>query len=1222
MAWSKSRDIYTEQNIQSTNILYGPMGSGVPLSSKEYNINFLLRTQAEQELYRSLAPSGFLTRLTAPAILETTTTSDSDGELVALTTSSVPLANKLRLGRANVVVNGWKATVSNANGTNGLHSDITLDAPPSSGGRYDLVFLEVWLAEVGGTSASISNTSNKPSATTLYKFGNTQFTGTNITDDIAELDAEVNRRWQIQYRVRVVDNVDVDTFPDGVDHSTAVRAWGANPGTLFTGFVSGTGSAYTFVNQSGSGDSGLYRAGDGSTTAKSVLGTVDGYCYALPVAAVFRRNTAAYDPATNPLGCAAAGPTGGSIASGVSGRPDGFYYDQIDSSDIVSLRHQVFIDTVFEPSNLLTECFDKAMRGNLVSSFGRGDAAGAPAALRSTHPMYAQEISTVGALDAGFKGFGQYNSQRRIFSDAAVTQQTQVTYTGGATPDNPKPIALSAPSAPTGSVSTGSGTLAGGTSPTGDYYVKITYVNTYGESLPSSETGPGTFHLSSAGNITINSPVASGNATGWNVYISGTTNTETKQNGGTPISIGTNYTQSSALVGGAALPGANTTSTKLAITADSSGLTNGTAKSVCVDGTATAGAGSLPGSTNILVYDAVTLVAVAGSWAGLNTVTATFTPTSPWSAGNQTNGVVAVLGLSYPAGNGMTFRSNNVVSQSLIQGGTTTTMAQIGISGVAAADNTHLNSPWGVFVDSSGNVWVADTSNHRVIKYNSSLVYQSQFGATGASGADNTHLNLPRSVIVDNSGNVYISDTVNHRIVKLNSSLSYVAQFGVTAASGSDNSHLNTPGQIAFDNAQSNLYVVDTSNSRIVRITTAMAFSAVFVSSLSALPAGVQLDSVGNVYISLGNLVQKYTSGAALSLTFGSSAGSDNYKVNIPAQLALDGTGNLLVADLSNNRILILNSNFIAIGQFGISNASLGTRFGSDKARLNGPICVAVDSTGLWYITDTNNHRILKLHKEMGVVDGPLRQIEVGFSGPSTDRLKIWYQYRPYQGIIGNQGSTLMSYTLRALTDIQAVVTTAGTGGRSALLEDNLNGFIVRMPFPLVYFSETPGQDTEWVENGTSLTMGGSDTSPILSGLAAAWGGSMGTYFSTTNPNGAQMGPLLAGNNVKVAQTTAANYPNRGVNTIWRAIENYSFGGGFDLLGLSYGIVNSTDHLTIGYFLAVASGGPSVLPLIPGEVVMIVAVFRVNGTPAALYSASTASAVDIYRLPGKPLVHF
>jgi hypothetical protein len=1219
-AWTKTRDVFLEQNIQNTNILYGPIGMGVPVSSKEYNINFLLRSQADQDIYRSMAPSGFVTRILPISALETTLTLDADGELVALTTNSVFLANRLRLGRVNVCVNGWKIRVSNTAGTSGLHNDVVVDAPPVAGGRTDLMFLEVWLAELGGTSASISNTGNKPDATHLYQFGNTQFNGTNAVDDISELDAEINRRWQIQYRIRVVNGIDLDTFPDGVDNQAVVKAWGTNPAGTWSGFAAGTGSVYTFSNMNVTmSDSGLYRAGDGSAAAKSSLGTVDGYVYAIPLAAIFRRNSGIYDAGTNPLGCAAAGPTGGTIASGVSGRPDGFFCDQVDAGDIIGLRHQVFIDTSFEPLNLLTECMDRAMRGNLTSSFGRGDGSGAPAAGRSTHTLYAQELSTAGALDAGFKGFAQYNFQRRIFSDAAVTQQTQFTYTGGTAPDNAKPTILAPPATPTGSSSTASGTLGAGS-----YAAKITYVNAFGESLPSAESA--TLTLGSNGTVTINSPVTSGNATGWNAYITSTPGSAWKKQNGSPVSIGVNYAQSAPLNGAGAVPPiANTTSSTLVITADSSGLVTGTAKVVCVDGTATSGAGSLPGSVNILVYDASTFAAVPGSWATLNTATSTFTPTSPWSASVQANGCVAVVGLAYPAGNGMTFRSNGVVAQTLIQGGTTTSLGQIGVSGTSGADNAHLSTPKGIFVDTSGNIWVADSANHRVIKYNSSLVYQTQFGATGISGADNTHLNSPQSVLVDNSGNIYISDSLNHRIVKLNSSLSYVSQFGVTAVSGSDNSHLNSPLQIAFDTAQSNIYIADQLNNRIIRITIALAFGALFATT-TANPSGIVLDASSNVYVTLANhILQKYTSGGATSIAFGTaaSAGSGNYLLNTPRHVAIDANNNILVADSNNHRIALINPNMICVGQFGVGNTGAAPRFGSDKAHLNVCEGVTLDAAGLWYVGDSANQRVLKLHKEMGASDPPLRQFEVAYSGVSTDRLKIWYNYRPYQGIIGFQGNTTMNYKFRALTDINSFVTTLGTGGRNALTEDNLNGFIVRMPFPLTFFGETPGTDTEYVEAGTSLTSGGSDSAALISGLSTAWGGSMGTFGSSSNPSGLMMGPLLSGNTVQIAQNSASSFPNRGVNAISRFVDNLVINNGFDTLGMSFGIVNSTDHLTVGYFLATASGGPSVLPLIPGEMVMIVVSYRVNGTAAALYGNTSSSvAVDVFRLPSKPLIRF
>jgi len=100
----------------------------------------------------------------------------------------------------------------------------------------------------------------------------------------------------------------------------------------------------------------------------------------------------------------------------------------------------------------------------------------------------------------------------------------------------------------------------GGSMTSGNYLVKITYVNApQGESLPSVESASQT--VSSSGTLVVTSPAASSPATAYNVYITasgGSTGTETLQNVA-PIAIGTNYTQTAAVSAGAALPGANTT---------------------------------------------------------------------------------------------------------------------------------------------------------------------------------------------------------------------------------------------------------------------------------------------------------------------------------------------------------------------------------------------------------------------------------------------------------------------------------------------------------------------------------------------------------------------------------------------------------------------------------------------------------------------------------------
>lgn len=99
------------------------------------------------------------------------------------------------------------------------------------------------------------------------------------------------------------------------------------------------------------------------------------------------------------------------------------------------------------------------------------------------------------------------------------------------------------------------GTIGGGTLAAATYFIKITYTSVFGETLPSAEF---TATTTAAGTLVVQNPPTVLGATGWNVYISTATGTETKQNGATPVALGQDYIQTGALVGGAALPTSNT----------------------------------------------------------------------------------------------------------------------------------------------------------------------------------------------------------------------------------------------------------------------------------------------------------------------------------------------------------------------------------------------------------------------------------------------------------------------------------------------------------------------------------------------------------------------------------------------------------------------------------------------------------------------------------------
>jgi hypothetical protein len=199
-------------------------------------------------------------------------------------------------------VNGWLVPVmgTRTGSPPGSPNDvdtfntIVLDSPPVNSGdfRIDFVFLEVWLARV----APNPSTTNKPSSSGIFRHGNVEGGFTYISDDLIDpsLGFETAQRVQLQYRIRVVKGlVGFTNYPDGFDPAI-VKAKGAydptNPDTA---------TAYVFTNMRQTlGDPGLWRAGDGT---QNNLGSVDGYVYAIPIAAVFRRNGVTWngDPSQN-----------------------------------------------------------------------------------------------------------------------------------------------------------------------------------------------------------------------------------------------------------------------------------------------------------------------------------------------------------------------------------------------------------------------------------------------------------------------------------------------------------------------------------------------------------------------------------------------------------------------------------------------------------------------------------------------------------------------------------------------------------------------------------------------------------------------------------------------------------------------------------------------------------------------------------------------------------
>jgi uncharacterized protein (TIGR03437 family) len=340
--------------------------------------------------------------------------------------------------------------------------------------------------------------------------------------------------------------------------------------------------------------------------------------------------------------------------------------------------------------------------------------------------------------------------------------------------------------------------------------------------------------------------------------------------------------------------------------------------------------------------------------------------------------------------------------------GTISTVAGSGTPGFTGdggpAANAQINGPFDVAVDTSGNLYIADTGNEVVRKVSpdgtmSTVAGTGTRGFVGDGGAARSAwLNGPEGVTMDAAGNLYIADTYNGRIRREGTDgiISTVAGVGSTGIYSGDggpakNAALSLPTDIAVDQA-GNLYVADFGNTRIRVVTNGVINTVAgnpkgipMMEGQAAVnvrlegPTSVTVDGGGAIYfveagigsgtgLAVGDYkVWKVSAAGALTTLAGNGipsysgdgAAATVAQLNSPSGVAVGPSGVIYIADTRNQRVRAaapggVLSTLAGNGTPGFNGDVLLPR----TALLNGPMGMAADALGNWFVADTVNSRV------------------------------------------------------------------------------------------------------------------------------------------------------------------------------------------------------------------------------------------------------------------------
>ncbi len=303
-----------------------------------------------------------------------------------------------------------------------------------------------------------------------------------------------------------------------------------------------------------------------------------------------------------------------------------------------------------------------------------------------------------------------------------------------------------------------------------------------------------------------------------------------------------------------------------------------------------------------------------------------------------------------------------------------------------AGNNASFSQPESICPDAAGNVYVADVSNNKIRKITPAGVVSTFAGIAGSGSADGpvatASFYYPTGLCFDPSGNMYVSDRSNQKIRKISSGVvSTLAGGGPGVATDGTGTaaSFNYPNQICSD-AAGNLYVADTDNSKIRKITPAGvvttfagsgatgATDATGTAASFYYPYGICADASGNIYVgdTYNHKIRKITPAGVVTTFAGSGAAGavdgtgTAASFKMPHGLWCDASGNIYVVDKDNNKIRKITpagvvSTLAGTGVVGDTDGAVAV---AEFATIYG---VCTDASGSVFITVRDDNKIRKI---------------------------------------------------------------------------------------------------------------------------------------------------------------------------------------------------------------------------------------------------------------------